>query len=276
VFLDAFPSVNSFLATYFINRGQTQERWVLKNHALPAFYRSLSHWCIFLTDPATYGWKDNTAGTVPPIHVHIHDVPLTDEQQRLARDISGELFTTNLGGIATRAAFGQIAKGSYRGSDITTNKPGFIRDLVDGWNDTESTIIWCVYNREQEQMAKTFWSDAASISGSTPDESRQYIIDAFKAGEVKTIITKPKILGFGLNLQVATRQVFSGLQDSYESYYQAVKRSNRIGSTRPLNVHIPVTDIEEPMVQNVLRKSTRVQHDTEEQERIFKEMAWTL
>jgi len=85
------------------------------------------------------------------------------------------------------------------------------------------------------------------------------------------MISKPRVLGFGLNLQVATRQVFSGLQDSYESYYQAVKRSNRIGSTCPLNVHIPVTELERPMIETVLRKAKMVQRDTEEQEAIFKE-----
>ncbi len=52
-----------------------------------------------------------------------------------------------------------------------------------------------------------------------------------------------------------------------------MKRSNRIGSTRPLNVHIPVTEIERPMIDTVLRKSKRVQADTEEQEKIFKENA---
>lgn len=85
------------------------------------------------------------------------------------------------------------------------------------------------------------------------------------------LISKGKILGFGLNLQIATRQIFSGLQDSYETYYQCVKRSNRYGSTRPLNVHIPVTELERPMIQTVLNKAKRVQQDTEEQERIFKE-----
>jgi SNF2 family DNA or RNA helicase len=85
------------------------------------------------------------------------------------------------------------------------------------------------------------------------------------------LISKPRILGFGLNLQVATRQIFSGLQDSYEEYYQAVKRSNRIGSTQPLDVYIPVTDIERPMIETVLRKAKMVEHDTQEQERIFKQ-----
>ena len=75
------------------------------------------------------------------------------------------------------------------------------------------------------------------------------LIEDFKSGKRKVLISKPKILGFGLNLQIATRQVFSGLQDSYEEYYQAVKRSNRYGSTKPLNVHIPVTELEIPMAQ---------------------------
>ena len=87
------------------------------------------------------------------------------------------------------------------------------------------------------------------------------------------MISKPKVLGFGLNLQIATRQVFSGLQDSYESYYQAVKRSNRYGSTNPLHVHIPVTDIERPMVDNVLRKAAMVDRDTQEQERMYHELS---
>jgi hypothetical protein len=84
------------------------------------------------------------------------------------------------------------------------------------------------------------------------------------------LISKPDVLGKGLNLQIARMQIFSSLIDSYRDFYQAVKRSNRIGSTEPLDVHIPVLDCERPMVDNVLRKSKLVQHDTEQQERIFR------
>lgn len=266
VFLDHFQNVNAFLATYFVNKGQTQERWVLKPHALNAFYRALSHWAFFLTNPATYGWKDNSQ-TIPPINVHIHDVALTDEQTKIVGTETGELFATKMGGITSRSVMGQIAKGNYRGTDIKSNKPAFIRELTESWPD-ESTLIWCIYNREQELLEKEI-PDAASITGSTDIEKRQELIDAFKAGYIKTLISKPKILGFGLNLQIATRQIFSGLQDSYESYYQAVKRSNRVGSTKPLNVHIPITDIEAPMVESVLKKARRVQSDTEAQEKLF-------
>ena len=78
------------------------------------------------------------------------------------------------------------------------------------------------------------------------------------------------MLGFGLNLQICTRMIFSSLQDSYETYYQAVKRANRYGSTDPLDVYVPVTDLEMPMVETVLRKAAMIQHDTEQQERIFR------
>lgn len=273
VFLDAYPTVNSFLATFFVNRGQTSERWVLKDHAIGAFYRALSHWSIFLTDPATYGWSDNVAGSIPPIHVHIHEVPLSQDQKQLVQQMDSTLFTVDLGGISKRAAYGQIAKGCWRKRQIETNKPAFINRLIGQWSESESTLLWCIYNEEQSRLSKEL-GDAGTITGATPLEQRIELIDAFKAGELKTLITKPKILGFGLNLEVATRQVFSGLQDSYESYYQAVKRSNRIGSKRALHVHIPITDIEEPMVANVLRKAKRVQRDTEEQERLFKEFAY--
>lgn len=267
VFLDAFPTVNSFLSKFFINRGQTQDRWELKPHAVGAFYRSLSHWSIFLSNPATYGWKDN-CGSIPPIRVHIHDVDLTDEQREVVTQKTGMLIVTDLGGITSRAAMGQIAKGKHEGRAIETNKPAFIKSLVDSWPD-ESTIIWCIYNGEQEAMERLF-PDAASIDGSTPHEKRVGLIADFQAGRRKVLISKAKVLGFGLNLQVATRHVFSGLQDSYESYYQCVKRSNRVGSTKPLDVHIPVTEIERPMIDTVLRKTDRVDEDTAIQEELFK------
>ncbi len=273
VFMDAFPTINSFLAKFFINRGQTDSRWELKHHALKPFYTALSHWCIFLQNPATYGWKDN-CDDIPPIKIHIHEVPLTTEQQDLVFDQTGSLFADQIGGITNRSSLSQLAKGSHRGKNVPTHKVRYIQGLVDSWPD-ESTIIWCKYNREQELLTEAF-PHAHSISGMTTHDNRLRMINEFKSGECKVLISKPKILGFGLNLQRATRQVFSGLQDSYEEFYQAVKRSNRYGSTRPLNVHIPVTDIERPMIDTVLRKAKMVQEDTEQQEQIFREVSSTF
>jgi superfamily II DNA or RNA helicase len=268
VFLDAFPTINSFLARFFVNRGQTNERWEMKPHALGPFYRALSHWCIFLSNPATYGWSDNVS-TIPPIHIHIHNVDLTAEQRSLVGSELGTLFVGDIGGITSRSKLSQIAKGHHNGQKIATHKPEFIRRLVESWPD-ESTIIWCLYDEEQAALEKVF-PDAASIKGSTPIKRRMELIADFQAGRRKIMISKTVVLGYGLNLQICTRQIFSGLQDSYESFFQAVKRSNRVGSTRPLNVHIPVTDAEIPMVETVLRKAKRVQEDTDYQEQLFKQ-----
>lgn len=270
VFMDAYPTVNSFLARFFVNRGQTSERWELKAHALGAFYIALSHWCIFLTNPATYGWKDN-CGTLPPIVIHKHEVPVTSAQRDAFMGDHGALFVDGAGGIGSRGKIARIGKGFHNGERIDSNKTKYIADLIASWPD-ESTIVWCKYNQEQDDIAAAL-PGCGNISGDTPIAEREQIIDGFKRGEIRVIVTKPKILGFGLNLQVCTRQVFGGLQDSYEEFYQAVKRSNRYGSTRPLNVHIPMTEYEAPMVDNVLRKAERVQHDTNEQERIFHEYA---
>lgn len=271
VFMDAFPNVNSFLARFFVNRGQTSERWELKKHALENFYRALSHWCIFLNNPATYGWKDN-CGTLPPINIHKHEIPLTSAQRDAFQSIDGELFCSGAGGIGQRGKIARIGKGFHEGKTIDSNKTRYIVDLIDGWNKKESTLVWCKYNQEQDTLHDAL-AGSGNIAGPTPQDERERIIAGFKAGDIRTMISKAKILGFGLNLQRCTRMVFSSMQDSYEDYYQCIKRANRYGSTLPLNVHIPFTELEAPMIDNVLRKAERVAFDAAEQERIFREYA---
>lgn len=272
VFLDQFPTVNSFLARFFVNRGQTDNRWELKPHALRPFYRALSHWCIFLNDPSVYGWKDN-CGTTPPIQVHIDEVQLSGQQWEAATAESQSLFPV-AGGITSRAKMAQIAKGHYNGETIESAKPAFIKAIVDR-EPNRPTIIWCKYNREQEEMAKLF-PGCANISGDTPDERRQEYIEDFQASRRKIMISKGKCLGYGLNLQVCTRMIFSTLIDSYEEYWQCVKRANRYGSTEPLQVYLPLSEIERPMVENVLRKAKQVDQDIAEQELIFREVAGNI
>lgn len=268
VFLDQSPTVNAYLAKYFVNKGMTGEHWELKPHAEKWFYKDMSHWCIFLSNPATYGWKDNV-NTLPTIHTHMHQIELTESQQAAAMREGGSLFAGASGGFVSRQRMAQIAKGQTKQGRIDTLKPEFIKGMVDSW-PTESTIIWCKYNPEQEHLA-SIMPQAASISGDTPEEDRIRLIKAYQASEVKTLITKPKVAGFGLNLQVTSRMIFSTLQDSYEEYWQAVKRGNRVGSKHDLHVHIPFTEIEWPMIQNVMDKAGRINDDTRKQELTFKE-----
>lgn len=268
VFVGRHPNTNAFLAKYFVNRGQTQERWVLKPHAVKPFYREMTDWSIFVANPALHGWSLDTT-TIPPIHIHIEHVDLTKEQRDILQKETGNLFTTKLGGIVSRSVLSRIARGTFKGKAIATNKYDSIITQVQSWSKTEQTIIWCQFNDEQREVANRFGDTASSISGDTPVDDRLRIIEDFKSGRIRVLISKPKILGFGLNLQCATRQVFSGINDSYESFYQAVKRSNRFGSTKPLNVHVPVTEIERPLIENVLRKADAVKTDSNIQEKAY-------
>jgi hypothetical protein len=267
VFLDHHPNVNSFLARYFVNRGETQERWELKPHALEPFYRGLSHWSLFINDPSTYGWVGN-AKELPPIRVHVDHYEMTPEQSAAYKQLTGNLLVCRPGGIGSRSKLAQIAKGRHAGEGVATEKYNEIRKLVESWPD-ESTIIWCKFNPEQERMAREF-PQAASLDGRTPHDERMRLLREFKAGRIKVLISKPKLMQFGLNLQVVTRHVWSTLQDSWEEFWQGCCRSNRVGSTKPLDVHIPCNDLERPMVDNVLRKASRINEDMAEQEAIFK------
>lgn len=264
VFLDHFPTINSFLARYFVNRGQTSERWMLKKYALEEFYRSLSHWCIFLSNPAVYGWKDN-CDSIPPIRVHVHDVEMTGEQHAAVRKQTGALFAHRAGGITSRSKLSKIAKGI---DGTATLKYDFIKNnLVDTWPD-KSTIIWAWFNDEQDRLEKMF-PDAASIQGKTKPAKRAELLADFQSGRRKILISKADILGYGMNLQIATKHVFSSLIDSFRDFWQCVKRSNRVGSTEELDVHIPMLDIERPMVETVLTKAKRIEEDARQQEAIF-------
>ena len=68
------------------------------------------------------------------------------------------------------------------------------------------------------------------------------------------LITHPSIAGFGLNFQSCARMAFVGLSDSYESYYQSIRRSWRFGQVRPVTAHIVLTEPERAIYNNVLRK----------------------
>jgi hypothetical protein len=142
---------------------------------------------------------------------------------------------------------------------------------VDPFAREAPSIVWCKYNGEQDMLADEL-PEAASITGSTPENDRIKRIESFQSGASSILLSKPSILGFGLNLQVARRQVFSTVEDSYEDFHQAVKRSNRTGSKYPLDVFIPITELEMPMLTTVLEKAKRVEQDEYEQEQLFKEV----
>lgn len=76
----------------------------------------------------------------------------------------------------------------------------------------------------------------------------------FTHSEIKTLISKPSISGWGMNWQQCNNMIFVGLSDSFEAYYQAVRRCWRFGQTKEVNVHIVISNQEGAVRDNLMRK----------------------
>lgn len=118
----------------------------------------------------------------------------------------------------------------------------------------EPWIIWCDLNAEQDALERAFGNLAFSIRGADSIEDKESRIKGWLQGERPVIISKPSILGFGLNMQRAARMAFVGVTDSYEAYYQAVRRCWRFGQKREVHVHLFASKAEGSIVANLKRK----------------------
>lgn len=117
--------------------------------------------------------------------------------------------------------------------------------------------MWCGLNSEQDALAKALGSQAVSVYGSLSPEEKERRLNFWLDGGAPILLTKPAVCGVGLNLQRAHRMAFVGLGDSYETYYQAIRRCYRFGQTRPVDAHIVVSGIESQIVANVRRKEAQ-------------------
>lgn len=106
--------------------------------------------------------------------------------------------------------------------------------------------------------------DSALQEGADSPDKKLADIENFQDGRVRVLITKPRIAGFGMNLQNCSNMVFVGLGDSYEQYYQCIRRCWRFGQSRPVTARIVLTDMETEIHENVLRKEAQAAEMAEE------------
>lgn len=118
----------------------------------------------------------------------------------------------------------------------------------------EKWLIWCDLNAEQDMLAKLFKNNCVSISGSTPNDKRIEMLKKWMEEDVPILITKPKCFGYGLNFQNCHNMIFVGLSDSFESYYQAVRRCWRFGQEHEVNGYIIISAKEGAVKANIERK----------------------
>src|SRR5574343_17467 len=152
---------------------------------------------------------------------------------------------------------------------IDSNKPRRILDIVQS-HDGEQILIWTQYDEAGEILERLI-PGSIHLTGKTKQQDRLDILESFRNGKIQILISKPRLLGTGLNLQFLSVCIFSWSKDSFEEFYQAVGRLQRYGQTKQVRIYIPFTDLEAPMLQNVMRKQKDYLDDSAYQEELYVE-----
>jgi DNA modification methylase len=224
------------LASFFVH---DDDGWRLKRHAETAFYRWMASWAMSVRRPSDLGYSDE-GYDLPPLTIS----PLWVESGYVPE---GQLFFTGLKGIQGRT---DVRRASLDGRVDTAAA------LVNA--DDEPWIVWCGLNDESKALAAAI-PGAVEVEGSMSVEEKIARIEAFQDGRTRVLVTKPKIAGFGMNFQHCAKMVFVGLSDSFESYYQCVRRCWRFGQQRPVTARIVLADVEEAIYHNVTQKEAEAQ-----------------
>ena len=105
----------------------------------------------------------------------------------------------------------------------------------------EQWLIWCDYNIESEKLKKGI-PDAVEVKGADTPEHKTNAMIGFSDGNIRVLISKPSICGFGMNWQNCHNMIFVGIADSFERYYQAIRRCHRFGQREQVNVYIIISE----------------------------------
>lgn len=152
---------------------------------------------------------------------------------------------------------------------IPSNKPSRIAEIVDR-HAGEQVLIWTQFDEEGEILHESI-PGSLILTGKTKQDDRIAIMEQFRTGRTRILISKPKLIGTGLNLQFLSVCVFSWSKDSFEEFYQAVGRLQRYGQNNQVKIYIPYTDLEAPMLRNVMQKEKNYLEDAKFQEQLYVE-----
>ena len=225
------------LAEYFVHDGGETQTWRLKGHARAEFWKWIASWAALVRKPSDLGF-DDARYELPPLTVNQHTIKSSGHDQCA----TGMLFALEANTLSERRD-ARRSSIDYRVSECAA--------MVN--SDRQPWVVWCDLNAEGDALRKAI-PDAVEIRGSDDPEDKERKLVDFAAGKFRVLITKPSIAGFGLNWQHCARMAFVGVTDSWESYYQAVRRCWRFGQVRPVNVHIFASDLEGAVVSNLARK----------------------
>lgn len=235
-------------STFFIadNRGSFM-KYRLKGHAKDAFFGWLASWAIACRTPADLGF-DDTGYVLPALTISPRFVPTSWSPD-------GQLFATGLQGVTERATVRRETLDARVAAVVEiANGPAGIHAPVDSTSAGDKLVIWCGLNDEQDRLARLLGDRCVSVDGRTPHDLKVERERQWREGSVPILITKAAVFGWGMNWQHCAQMIFCGISDSYESYYQCIRRCWRFGQQRPVTAHVVLADVERPIYDNVLDK----------------------
>lgn len=216
------------LSMFFVHDGGQTSKWRLKGHAQDVFWQWLATFSVFIDNPKNIGY-DMEGFDLPELNVTEivvdGDTPISEtltlSERRQARKDSLELR-------CEKAA-----------------------ELVN--SSDKQWLVWCDLNDESSRLHELI-NKSVEVKGSDKPEHKGNAMLSFSDGKIKSLVTKPSIAGFGMNWQNCHNMIFTGLSDSYEQFYQAVRRCWRFGQEHPVNVYIIISAREGCVKENIERK----------------------
>ena len=225
---------SEMLATFFVHDGGDTSKWRLKGHARREFWKWVCSWAIAIRNPEDIG-HDGSGYVLPRLDMQQITVDVTAASE-------GFLFAMEAQTLQERI---QARRDSVQERVAAGAK---IVNATD-----EQFMVWCNLNDESDALARAI-PGAVEVRGSMSDAAKEDAIHRFVRGDIRALVSKPSICGFGMNFQNCRNVLFVGLSDSWEQFYQAVRRCWRFGQKRDVNAYVIAASTEGPVVRNIERK----------------------
>ena len=236
-------SYTDMLSTFFIHDAAKTQEWRLKGHAESEFWKWMASWSVMLRHPRDLGYKTD-GYDLPPLHQIQHTVAA--EYKPCIN--TGMLFPMEAQGLGERlkARRATVADRVKKAAEIVNDSK-------------ECFVVWCNLNDESDALVAAI-DGAVAVRGSDRDDKKEEILEQFALGNIRVLVTKPSICGFGMNWQHCHNTVFVGLNDSFEQIYQAIRRFWRFGQKNPVYAHFIASELEGAVVANIKRKEQQADH----------------
>lgn len=233
------------LSRFFVNDGKAGPRgarvygneWRFKGHAEDAFWRWVASWARAMRRPSDLGFEDD--GFVLP------DLRQNRTFVAARSTAEGRLFELPAQGLQEER------------EELRRTLTERCETAAAAIADADSAVAWCHLNAEGDLLTKLI-PGAVQVTGSEDPDAKEEKLVAFGRGQIRVLVTKPAIAGWGLNWQHCARMTYFP-SHSYELYYQAVRRCWRFGQTRPVLVDVITTEGGQHALRNLERKSAQAE-----------------